>query len=485
MLSLNLKLSQNQKLSPQQIQYQKLLQLNTLALEQRIKTELELNPMLEETTLENFELKQETNDKSDDALDDFEGENQANTEEFEPEDFMNQGDIDETRLNKSYEEEPSRPLPKDKESLNERLLDQLYMQKLPERDIILGENIIASIAKNGYFKQDLNKLVEDLELFDHYKISYEEAEKVLHIIQNFDPPGIAARDLRECLLIQLRAASYDPYYSYLAEKMLEDHFEDFKNKRFDAIQKNLMVSKETLRSVLEIIQKLNPKPGEGNIMSEEANQISPDFIIEREGDNFIVSLNDRSMPSVTISKTYLQMLNANKRKRKISKQEKEAHKFLREKFESAKWFIFSIQQRRETLMKIMRAILEKQYEFFEIGPKALKPMIYKDIADEIMMDISTISRVVNGKYVQSPVGIHELKYFFSEGLATDSGNEISNKHIKELIKDIIENEDKKSPFSDDKIAKMLIEKGIHIARRTVAKYREQLKIPVARLRKEL
>jgi len=485
MLSLNLKLSQNQKLSPQQIQYQKLLQLNTLALEQRIKTELELNPMLEETTLENFELKQETNDKSDDALDDFEGENQANTEEFEPEDFMNQGDIDETRLNKSYEEEPSRPLPKDKESLNERLLDQLYMQKLPERDIILGENIIASIRKDGYFKQDLNKLVEDLELFDHYKISYEEAEKVLHIIQNFDPPGIAARDLRECLLIQLRAASYDPYYSYLAEKMLEDHFEDFKNKRFDAIQKNLMVSKETLRSVLEIIQKLNPKPGEGNIMSEEANQISPDFIIEREGDNFIVSLNDRSMPSVTISKTYLQMLNANKRKRKISKQEKEAHKFLREKFESAKWFIFSIQQRRETLMKIMRAILEKQYEFFEIGPKALKPMIYKDIADEIMMDISTISRVVNGKYVQSPVGIHELKYFFSEGLATDSGNEISNKHIKELIKDIIENEDKKSPFSDDKIAKMLIEKGIHIARRTVAKYREQLKIPVARLRKEL
>jgi len=485
MLSLNLKLSQNQKLSPQQIQYQKLLQLNTLALEQRIKTELELNPMLEETMLEDIELKQETNDKSDDTLDDFGGDSQSSTEEFAPEDYMSQSDIDDTRLNTSYGEEPTRPLPKDKEGLNERLLDQLYMQKLPEKDIILGENIIASIGKDGYFKHDLNKLLEDLELFDHYKISYEEAEKVLHAIQNFDPPGIAARDLRECLLIQLQSASYDPYYSYLAEKMLQDHFEDFKNKRFDAIQKNLVVSKETLRSVLEIIQKLNPKPGEGNIMSEEANQISPDFIIEREGENFIVSLNDRSMPSVTISKTYLQMLNANKRKRKISQQERDAHKFLREKFESAKWFIFSIQQRRDTLMRIMRAILEKQYEFFEIGPKALKPMIYKDIADEIMMDISTISRVVNGKYVQSPVGIHELKYFFSEGLSTDSGKEISNKHIKELIKDIIENEEKKSPFSDDKIAKMLIEKGIHIARRTVAKYREQLKLPVARMRKEL
>jgi len=485
MLSLNLKLSQNQKLSPQQIQYQKLLQLNTLALEQRIKTELELNPMLEETMLEDIELKQETNDKSNDTLDDFGGDSQSSTEEFAPEDYMNQSDIDDTRLNKSYGEEPTRPLPKDKEGLNERLLDQLYMQKLPEKDIILGENIIASIGKDGYFKHDLNKLLEDLELFDHYKISYEEAEKVLHVIQNFDPPGIAARDLRECLLIQLQSESYDPYYSYLAEKMLQDHFEDFKNKRFDAIQKNLVVSKETLRSVLEIIQKLNPKPGEGNIMSEEANQISPDFIIEREGENFIVSLNDRSMPSVTISKTYLQMLNANKRKRKISQQERDAHKFLREKFESAKWFIFSIQQRRDTLMRIMRAILEKQYEFFEIGPKALKPMIYKDIADEIMMDISTISRVVNGKYVQSPVGIHELKYFFSEGLSTDSGKEISNKHIKELIKDIIENEEKKSPFSDDKIAKMLIEKGIHIARRTVAKYREQLKLPVARMRKEL
>ena len=485
MLSLNLKLSQTQKLSPQQIQYQKLLQLNTLALEQRIKTELELNPMLEETQLEEFELKQEKDDNRDSTSDEFENDTLSNSEDFSAEDFMNQSDIDDSRINRSYGEEVSRPLPKDKEGLNEHLLDQLYFQRLPERDIILGENIIASIGRDGYFKQDLNKLIEDLELFEHLKISEEEAENVLHIIQNFDPPGIAARSLKECLLIQLKAASYDPYYTYLAEKMLKDFFDDFTNKRFEAIQKNMPVSRETLRGMLDIIHKLNPKPGEGNILSEEANQISPDFIIEKEGDNFIVTLNDRAMPSVTISKTYLEMLNVNKRKRKISQPQKDAHKFLREKFESAKWFIFSIQQRRNTLMRIMQAILEKQYEFFEIGPKALKPMIYKDIADEIMMDISTISRVVNGKYVQSPAGIHELKYFFSEGLTTDSGNDISNKHIKEIIKDIIESESKKSPYSDDKIAKILIEKGIHIARRTVAKYREQLMLPVARMRKEL
>lgn len=310
-------------------------------------------------------------------------------------------------------------------------------------------------------------------------------KKVLKMIQTLEPVGIATRNLQECLLVQIRNSSYDPYYSYIAEKILNEHFEDFANKRFEAIQKNLNLSKETLRSTIDLIQKLNPKPGEGNIDAEEINQITPDFLIEKVEDNYIVTLNDRSVPSVTISKSYLEMIDSKKRKRKISEREKETHKFLREKFESAKWFIASLQQRRITLMKIMRSILEKQYEFFESGPRFLKPMIYKDIAEEIGMDISTISRVVNGKYVQSPQGIHELKYFFSEGLSTDSGDEISNKHIKELIKEICDNEPKNNPHSDDKIASILQEKGIHIARRTVAKYREQLKIPVARLRKEL
>jgi len=491
MLSLSTKLSLSQKLSPQQIQYQKLLQLNTLALEQRIKTELEMNPILEELQDEELDLDQlEDDDTPDEKTEEKETEVEeietSADDEFEIEDYMNEGDLDEARINRSADDDDkTRPIAPSRTSLIDNLFDQLHLLDLTEEEIIVGELIIQSLSKDGYFKQDLAKLVEDLELFEHVSISFEDAEKVLKQIQLLEPVGIAARSLQECLLVQLHNVNFDEYYSYLAEQVLVKHYKDFVNKRFDAIQKNLDLTRETLKAVLDLIHKLDPKPGEGSIVSDEANQITPDFLIEKHEGNYIVTLNDRSVPSVTISQTYLEMLNTNKRKRKISQRDKETHKFLREKFESAKWFIASIQQRRQTLMKIMRTILEKQYEFFENGPRSLKPMIYKDIADEVMMDISTISRVVNGKYVQSPVGIHELKYFFSEGLSTDSGNEISNKHIKELIKEICDEESKRSPFSDDKIASMLKEKGIHIARRTVAKYREQLKIPVARLRKEL
>ena len=489
MLSLHQKLSLQQKLSPQQIQYQKLLQLNTLALEQRIKTELELNPILEETLEEEPELDLEERDEEpdNDALDDLDNDESASKEdEFDVEDFMNDADLDDDRINKSPDDDNKlQPIAPSRTTMRELLLDQLYMLNLNDNEMALGENIIGSLDIDGYLKVPLEKIVKELRLFEHIDVPMDKAEKVLYKIQTLEPVGMATRSLQECLLIQIRNSSYDPYYSYLAEKILSEHYEDFVNKRFEAIQKNMNLSRETLRTTLDVIQKLNPKPGEGNIDSEEANQITPDFIVEKMDDNYIVSLNDRSVPSVTISKTYLEMLDSNKRRRKISERDKETHKFLREKFESAKWFIASIQQRRHTLMKIMQAIVEKQYEFFEHGPRALKPMIYKDIADEIGMDISTISRVVNGKYVQSPVGIHELKYFFSEGLSTDSGDEVSNKHIKELIKEICDNEPKNAPYSDDKIASILVEKGIHIARRTVAKYREQLMIPVARLRKQL
>jgi RNA polymerase sigma-54 factor len=388
-------------------------------------------------------------------------------------------------MNNSPDDDDNRPLAPQRVSQSERLIDQLHILNLPEDLIIVGEVIISSLSADGYFREELSKIVEDLKLFEHIEVTLEDAEKVLQKIQTLDPVGIAARDLQECLLIQIRNSSYDPYYSYLAEKILSEHYNDFVNKRFDAIQTKMELSRETLKSTLDLIHKLNPKPGAGAIESDEANQVTPDFIVEKVEENYIISLNDKSVPSVTISKTYLEMIDGKKRKRKISPREKETHQFLREKFESAKWFIASIQQRRETLMKIMRSILEKQYQFFENGPKFLKPMIYKDIADEIMMDISTISRVVNGKYVQSPMGIHELKYFFSEGLSTDSGNEVSNKHIRILIKEICDSEPKNKPYSDEKIAKILVDKGIHIARRTVAKYREQLQVPVARLRKEL
>ena len=483
MLSLHQKLSLQQKLSPQQIQYQKLLQLNTLALEQRIKTELELNPILEETLEEEIELSQDQKEESpEDQTEEIEVDS---SEEFDVEDFMNDGDLDNDRMNKSPDDEDNRPIAPSKISQSERLIDQLHVLDLPEDQITLGEVIISSLSEDGYFREDLSKIVEDLKLFEHVEVSMEDAEKVLGLIQTLDPIGIAARDLQECLLIQIRNSSYDPYYSYLAEKILSENYKDFVNKRFDAIQTKMDLTRETLKSTLDLIHKLNPKPGAGTVDSDEANQVTPDFIIEKVDDNYIITLNDKSVPSVTISTTYLEMIQSKKRKRKISQRERETHQFLREKFESAKWFIASIQQRRETLMKIMRSIFEKQYQFFENGPKFLKPMIYKDIADEIMMDISTISRVVNGKYVQSPMGIHELKYFFSEGLSTDTGSEVSNKHIRVLIKEICESEPKNKPYSDEKIAKILVDKGIHIARRTVAKYREQLQIPVARLRKEL
>lgn len=320
-------------------------------------------------------------------------------------------------------------------------------------------------------------------MFEHIKIEPKVASDLLNRIQKFDPIGIACRTLQECLTVQIRESKADPYNKYLAIQMLENHYDEFTKRRFDLIKTKMNLTNESLRDTVELIQSMNPKPGEGNISSMEQNQVTPDFVIEKVDENWIITLNDKSMPSVTISKQYLEMFNSNKRVKKTPR-EKETYKFLREKFESAKWFIACIQQRRETLMKIMRAILERQYEFFEKGPKLLRPMIYKDIAEEIMMDISTISRVVNGKYVQSPMGIHELKYFFSEGLSTDSGEEVSNKHIRERLKEIIEAENKKSPFSDDKLAELLNGEGIHIARRTVAKYREQLKLPVARLRKQ-
>jgi RNA polymerase sigma-54 factor len=485
MLSLNQRLSQQQKLSPQQIQYQKLLQLNTLALEQRIKTELELNPILEEE----LELSQDGDEKEKEQDDEFEVEEikDPDKEEFVLEDFMNDDDFDHERVHRNHEEEQYQPLAPSRSTLSEHLYEQLNLLHLDSNLYRLGEEIIGNLDDSGYLKRDLPEILNELELFEHIKIDPQEAESLLKKVQLFDPIGIACRSLQECLLVQLRAKEdADSYYKYLAEKMLEEFYDDFTKRRFETLKQKMNLTDETIRETVDLIQRLNPKPGEGNIISAEMNQISPDFIIERVDDDYIITLNDRSMPSVTLNRHYLEMFDNNRSKRgKKSTREKEAYKFLREKFESAKWFIACIQQRRETLMKIMQAIFQRQYEFFERGPKALRPMIYKDIAEEINMDISTISRVVNGKYVQSPQGIHELKYFFSEGLATDMGEEVSNKHIKERLKELISSENKNRPYSDDKLAELLNGEGIHIARRTVAKYREQLRLPVARLRKEL
>jgi RNA polymerase sigma-54 factor len=328
-------------------------------------------------------------------------------------------------------------------------------------------------------------MIGELEILHHITVDAAEAELLLKKMQTFDPVGIASRSLQECLLVQMQNSSFDPYYSFLAEKMLTEFFDDFSHKRYDVLMQKMQLREETLRAVLEIIQRLNPKPGEGAIEFSELNQITPDFIVERDGTDFRIILNDRSLPAITISRTYLEMLQKNKGKKKLNPIEKNAYLFMKEKFESARWFIACIEQRRNTMLKVMRAILERQWEFFEQGARSLRPMIYKDIADEISMDISTISRVVSGKFVQSNQGIHELKYFFSEGLTTDSGEEVANKQIKEFIREMIEAENKRNPLSDDKIGATLNKQGIHIARRTVAKYREAMRIPVARMRKTL
>jgi RNA polymerase sigma-54 factor len=481
MLNLTQKLSQQQKLSPQQIQYQKLLQLNTLALEQRIKNELELNPILEELADSELEVSEEKEEKDDEVTEENES---SESDEFELEDFMNDSDFEGGYRSKNNEEEQYQPLAPSRQSLTEHLMDQLNLMNISDDEFRLGEEIIGNLDEDGYLVRGVDEILNELNLFEHVNVSPERAECLLKRIQRFDPIGIACRDLRECLLVQLENSDFDPYYTYLAKELLLNYYDDFTKRKFDAIRQKMNLTDETLRATFDVILKLNPKPGEGNIELMEFNQITPDFVIEKVDGNYVITLNDRSLPSVTISKSYLEMLDTNKKNRK-NEREKNTYKFLREKFESAKWFIACIQQRRETLLKIMRAILEKQYLFFEKGPKFLKPMIYKDIADEIAMDISTISRVVNGKYVQSPQGIHELKYFFSEGLSTDSGEEVSNKHIKIRLDEIIKDENKKTPYSDDRLAAILNEEGIHIARRTVAKYREQLKLPVARLRKEL
>ncbi len=306
MLSISQRLSQQQKLSPQQIQYQKLLQLNTLALEQRIKTELELNPTLEE----DLELKQEKETDelnqeidNDDASDDF-----GEDSEFVLEDFMNDEDyFDESSyLNRGQgEEDKVQPVAPARETLSDHLLNQLYMIDVDERLTILGEEIIGNLDADGYLKQDIQKIVEELAMFQNIEVSLEEAEKLLKKIQLFDPVGIACKDLQECLLVQLQNSSFDPYYSYLAEVMLREYYEDFVQKRYDVLMHRMQLTEDTLRSVLDIIQRLNPKPGEGNIYAAELNQISPDFIIEKEGDNYIVTLNDRALPSININKTYL------------------------------------------------------------------------------------------------------------------------------------------------------------------------------------
>jgi RNA polymerase sigma-54 factor len=470
-----------QKLSPQQIQMIKLLEIPAIQLEQRIKKELEENPVLEEGTEDTSS--QEEQDT---------GEDTQEQEEFSLEDYMEDDEIPTYRLNaQNYSrDDKHEEIPfSGGSTFREQLSEQMGLRKLDEKQELLGEYIIGNIDEDGYLRRELEAIADDLAFTYGMETSYEELHEVLMIIQDFDPAGVGARSLQECLILQLSRSGLEDPEDEIAFKILKHHFTEFTNKHYDKITSRLSITEERLKEALEIIIHLNPKPGGafGDVQSKSFHQIVPDFILEVNNGELELFLNASNVPELRLSRTYTEMLESySANKKNASRDDKDAVTFVKQKLDSAKWFIDAIRQRQNTLMLTMEAILQYQTKYFEEGEEVLlRPMILKDIAEMTGLDISTISRVVNSKYIQTHFGIFPLKYFFSEGLQTDSGEEVSTREIKKILNDCITNEDKRKPLTDDKLAEILKEKGYQIARRTVAKYREQLNLPVARLRKEL
>ncbi len=567
-LSLDLRTSLMQTLTPQQIQYLKLLQLPLVQLEQQVYQEIEQNPLLEESGTEHsedFELfsepppvvhEAEEEDKTDysEIKDGIEAREFLQEKEGDPFEFYKmiwQDDADYLpNLKKSNEEhddfEPFQI--KDNNTFVDELLQQLRMHKFDEEEYILGEQILGNLDADGYLRRklidivtDTNSVISELNFSmqkkikkqlqaekekagynpareyalsseiaeefgslsspDYYAdyvsfpdsfqgsnieplspVSFAQAEKVLKVIQMLDPPGIGSRDLKECLLAQLKTIRKPNAAQKLAVEILEKTYDALTMKHFNTIQKQLEVEEGYLREAIEVIRKLNPKPGYGDF-HEDTNTIIPDFIIERDpkSDELIITVNDSRLPQLQVSKAYEKV----KKEAKYKHFNKETREWIRNKYEDAKFLVQAIRQRKNTMLKVMTAIAHLQKDFFYVGSSGLKPLIYKIVAEDTGLDISTVCRIVNNKYVQTDYGTFELKYFFSESLANEEGEEISTTVIKEIIKGIIDNEPKSKPLSDDLISSELKKKGHNVARRTVAKYREQMRIPVARLRKEL
>ena len=463
----------------------KLLEIPTMQLEQRIKKELEENPVLEEGREEiEQDIRTEEESRSD--------ENDRDNDEFSIEDYLNDEDIPSYRLSsRNYSKDDKREdIPFSiGATFHEFLEAQLGLRKLDEEQHSLADYLIGNIDEDGYLRRELEAIVDDLAFSLNIHTSEEELLEILRIIQDFDPVGVGARDLRECLLLQIRAKDQNHEEIALAHKIIRHHFDEFTRKHYDKIQNRLGIDDETLKRAIDEILKLNPKPGSAfsDPLNKSSMIIIPDFILENNDGELEISLNSRNTPDLRISRTYAEMLESfASNKEKKSSEQKEAITFVKQKLDSAKWFIDAIRQRQTTLLLTMNAILEYQYDYFQDGDETLlKPMILKDIADRTGLDISTISRVANSKYIQTHFGIFPLKFFFSEGLQTDTGEEVSSREIKKILQDCIDNEEKRRPLTDDKLASILQEKGYQIARRTVAKYREQLNIPVARMRKEL
>ena len=469
-----------QRLSPQQIQLMKLLQVPTMELEQRIKQEIEENPALEEgldTVEDDFANEEDYTEELDASTD------------FDLSEYMDDDSPDyKTQVNNRSNDDEEYFVPlSGEQSFQEKLIEQLHLLDLEDTQFSIADVIIGNLDESGYLNRTVFALVDDLAFSANIYVTEKQVEEVLALVQELDPAGVGARDLRECLLLQLKRTQSGDITRFTAKKIIEDHFEEFIKKHYDKIQFKLEIEDQDLKEAIDEILKLNPKPG--GSMKESAKpmqQITPDFtIIEFEG-KLDLSIHGRNAPDLKVSREYENMLRGYSEGAKTSKSDKEAVSFVKQKLENAKWFIDAIKQRQNTLFVTMSAIMNYQRAFFLTGDETnLRPMILKDIAELVGLDISTISRVANSKYVQTNYGIYSLKYFFSESMSKDTGEEVSTREVKKILSEAIQSEEKNKPLTDDKLTLILQEKGYNIARRTVAKYREQLNYPVARLRKEL
>lgn len=469
-----------QRLSPQQIQLMRLLQVPTMELDQRIKQEIEENPALEEGADEN----EDDYDNDDEFEDDFE-----ENDDFDISDYIDEDGSDyKTKANNTSKDDEERVIPlSGEQSFQEKLTEQLHLLDLNDHQFIIADTIIGNLDESGYLKREVEALVDDLAFSANVMTTEEEIEEILSIIQELDPAGVGARDLQECLLIQINRKQDGDITKYTAKVILEQFFEEFTKKHYDKISKKLEIEDQDLKEAIDEILKLNPKPG-GSMKETSKNhhQIIPDFVITEFDGRLELTLNSRNAPELKVSRDYEMMLRTYAEGAKTSKADKDALMFVKQKLDGAKWFIDAIKQRQNTLLFTMNAIMNYQKNYFLSGDETqLRPMILRDIAEIVELDVSTISRVANSKYVQTRYGVFALKYFFSESLSTDSGEEVSTREVKKILSEAVEGETKGKPLTDEKLADLLREKGYNIARRTVAKYREQLNIPVARLRKKL
>lgn len=495
-----------QKLSPQQIQLMKLLQLPAVALEQRIKEEIEENPALEEGAPEDADEQEEQDEvgELEEAVEASEGEEVKEKEEFENskeekvEEFKDDFDIEDyitdedvpyykTSANNSSADDEKTEMPFGSTiTFHENLLAQLGLIELASKEYLIAQHLIGSLDEDGYLRRDLNSIVNDLAFTQNIDTNPDELLHVLQVVQTLDPPGVGARNLQECLLLQLQRKKGTGKIIQRATEIIKHYMDEFSKKHYEKIAIAMNLPDEDLKDAMQEILKLNPRPG-GDISADTktVQHIVPDFIITNNDGVLELSLNSRNAPELRVSREYSEMLMGYAQSKKPNKENKDAVMYLKQKLDSAKWFIDAIKQRQNTLLGTMETIMKYQYEYFLEGDeRMLKPMILKDIAEKIGLDISTVSRVANSKYVQTPFGTFLIKSFFSEGLSTDSGEEVSSREVKRILSDAIAGEDKHKPLADDKLAQILNDKGYNIARRTIAKYREQLNIPVARMRKE-